>query len=50
MIVSDTINDIKVDEDTINERKVRELSEKRNSYPSEIEVNVFLYYFASLIP
>jgi hypothetical protein len=27
-------------QDAINEKKVRQLSEKRNSYPSEIEVNV----------
>ena len=37
-------------QDTINEIKVLELSEKRNSYPSEIEVNVLLFNFASLIP
>ncbi len=37
-------------QDAINEKKVRELSEKRNSYPSEIEVNDLQFTFASLIP
>ena len=38
------------EQDAINEKKVRELSEKRNSYPSEIKVNVLYFNFASLIP
>jgi hypothetical protein len=36
-------------QDAVNDKKVRELSEKRKNYPSELEVNVLLFYFASLI-